>query len=156
MFCENKLTSVDVGGSWGGGQGMCGLEGANPFQIDGPPRRRQDFVGRSREVRRVLEFLGKGQSVSIVGSEGCGKTWLLDHVADVTVYEQHGLRAGEHVFVRINGRAFADVDQVTCLHGFHREIASHRDSRGFECRWTFRSGVEVGGVRSHHCRGGCR
>jgi hypothetical protein len=40
------------------------------------------------------------------------------------VYKLYGLRAGEHVFVRINGRSFIGVDQATCLHGFHQGIVS--------------------------------
>jgi hypothetical protein len=40
------------------------------------------------------------------------------------VYEQYGLRTGEHVFARINGRSFIGVDQTACLHGFHQGLVS--------------------------------
>jgi hypothetical protein len=47
------------------------------------------------------------------------------------VYEKYGLRAREHVFVRINGRSFAGVDQATCLHGFYQGIVSQ-----LECQYA--------------------
>lgn len=101
---------------------MYGQSEANPFRIDGPVWRKEDFVGRSKEVRRIVRLIKQGQSVSVVGPSGCGKTSLLDHIARAGVLEQHGIHATEHVFLRLSGRAFADLDQATCLCGLCTEI----------------------------------
>jgi hypothetical protein len=101
---------------------MCGRSEANPFRIDGPVWRKEDFVGRSSEVQRILRLVGQGQSVSIVGPAGCGKTSLLDHMALPVVLEQHGIRPAESVFLRLSGKAFTGVDQAACLSGFCGEI----------------------------------
>ena len=90
---------------------------ANPFRIDGPVWRKGDFVGRTKEVQRILRCISRGQSVSVVGPPGCGKTWLLDHIAGTAFVEQH-----RTVFLRLSGGAFAWVDQPTCLSAFCTEL----------------------------------
>ena len=103
---------------------MCGQSEANPFRIDGPVWRKEDFVGRSKEVQRILGLIRQGQSVSVVGPMGCGKTSLLDHIARIGAPEQHGMRAAEQIFLRLSGRAFVDASQAACLAGFCTEILS--------------------------------
>ena len=96
---------------------MYGQSAENPIQIDDAVWRKKDLYGRSKEARRMLRCISRGQSISVVGPSGCGKTWLLDHIAGAGVLEQDGICA-EHVFLRLSGRAFARVDQPTCLSEF--------------------------------------
>jgi hypothetical protein len=100
---------------------------ANPLQIDGSGEHtwapsKADLLGRSKEIKRILRFVRQGQSVSVVGPAQSGKSLLLDYLAKDEVLNQHGICASEHVFVWVSGRAFADVDQATCLSGFCEEI----------------------------------
>lgn len=95
---------------------------ANPFRTDDPVRCKEDLGGHDKEVRRILRCIGRGQSISVVGPSGSGKTWLLDHIAGAGLLDQHEICAAQHIFLRLSGRAFAQVDQPTCLCGFCAEI----------------------------------
>jgi energy-coupling factor transporter ATP-binding protein EcfA2 len=101
---------------------MHGQSEATPSRIGGSLWHTADSVGRSKEVQRILRLISYGQSVSIVGPAGCGKTWLLNHVARAALLEQHGICAAEHIFLRLSGRTFARVDQLACWSGFCAEI----------------------------------
>jgi energy-coupling factor transporter ATP-binding protein EcfA2 len=129
---------------------MHGRNEANPFRIDGPVWRKEHFVGRSREIQRILRLIQEGQSISVVGSSGCGKTSLLDHIARAGVLEQHGMRAAEHIFLWLSGRAFAGVDQATCLCGFCQEICIQFEQLGATLKARLvevRAGTELAGHR---------
>jgi len=100
---------------------------ANPFRPHSPIWRPSDFYGRSKEARRVLGSLRKGQSVSIVGPSKCGKTSLLNYISDIEIFQRHALLAGKHVFVRIDttdvrGQSLADVEQDECFFCLREEI----------------------------------
>lgn len=101
---------------------MHGQSEANPSRINGSLWHKADLVGRSKEVQRILRLISYGQSVSVVGPAGCGKTWLLNHVAGAGLLEQHGICAAEHIFLWLSGRTFARVDQPACWSGFCTEI----------------------------------
>jgi AAA+ ATPase superfamily predicted ATPase len=99
----------------------------NPFRPHSPIWRPSNFFGRSRETRQVLQSLRNGQSVSIVGPPKCGKTSLLNYVADIDVFQRHALRAGEYIFVHIDvlsvrGKSLADVEQDVCFFRLREEI----------------------------------
>jgi len=74
----------------------------NPFFHRGPIRDSAYFYNRKREVKQVLEMLGKGQSVSIIGPRKIGKTSLLFHVSRPEVMQQCGLDPARHLVVYFN------------------------------------------------------
>jgi len=99
----------------------------NPFRPNSPVWQPRGFFGRSREIRRVLQSLRNQQSVSVVGPPKCGKTSLLNHVADIEVFQRHALQAGEHIFVYIDvvnvgGRSLAEMEQDECFLLLREEI----------------------------------
>ena len=99
----------------------------NPFRPYSPVFQPRDFFGRSRETRRVLQLLRNGQSVSIVGPPKCGKTSLLNYVADIDIFQRYALLAGEHIFVYIDvvnveGHSLADIEQDECFCRLREEI----------------------------------
>lgn len=53
----------------------------NPF-ITGNPVRKADFIGRLKEVRKLLSRISSSQSTALVGEPRCGKTSILMSVAD--------------------------------------------------------------------------
>lgn len=83
----------------------------NPFTLD-PVRLVEQFFGRQRITRQVLNELANGQHVSIVGPNGIGKTSFLYHVADPQVRAQN-MMAEELVFVYVDGGALAAEGQET-------------------------------------------
>jgi AAA+ ATPase superfamily predicted ATPase len=92
----------------------------NPFSLE-PVKVRSQFFGRRKETRRVLNFLHWGQSVSIVGAAGIGKTSFLNHVAHWYVRAKQGL-AEEKIFVRLDGISLVDLDQIQCFRYIREEI----------------------------------
>ena len=74
----------------------------NPFFHRGPIRDPHYFYNRRKEVKRVLEMLGKGQSVSVIGPRKIGKTSLLFNISQPQVMQQHGLDLSQHLFVYCN------------------------------------------------------
>jgi hypothetical protein len=118
---------VEVDDGTGGDKHMHGQCEANPLRIDGSVEHtwvlgKADPFGRSKEIKRILRCVRQGQSVSVVGPAQSGKSLLLDYLARDEVLNQHSICASEHVFLWVSGRAFADVDQATCLCGFCKEI----------------------------------
>lgn len=91
----------------------------NPFSLD-PVQSVDQFVGRERVTRQVLDLLDKGQHVSIVGQDKIGKTSFLYHVADPQVRARYGLLE-EHVFVYIDSRPLAASDQETWYRHMEQE-----------------------------------
>jgi DNA-binding winged helix-turn-helix (wHTH) protein len=74
----------------------------NPFFHRGPIRDPGYFYNRNKEVKRTLEMLSKGQSVSIIGPRKIGKTSLLFHISHPEVMQQHGLDPARHLLVYFN------------------------------------------------------
>jgi hypothetical protein len=92
----------------------------NPFCLE-PIKVRAQFFGRQKEIRRTLNFLHWGQSVSIVGATGIGKTSFLNYVAHWYVRAKQGL-AEEKIFVRLDGISLVDLDQIQCFRYIREEI----------------------------------
>jgi AAA+ ATPase superfamily predicted ATPase len=92
----------------------------NPFSLE-PIRVQAQFFGRQKEIRRVLNFLHWGQSVSVVGPAGIGKTSFMNHVAHWYVRAKQGL-AEEKIFVRLDGISLVDLDQIQCFRYIREEI----------------------------------
>jgi hypothetical protein len=84
----------------------------NPFCLE-PIRLEAQFFGREQEIRRVLRFLHKEQSVSIVGPAGLGKTSFLLHVARPSVRAKEKL-AEDQVFVYFDCDLLAEFEQGEC------------------------------------------
>jgi hypothetical protein len=74
----------------------------NPFFHRGPIRQREYFYGRAHHVAQSASLLRNGQNLALVGQRRIGKTSLLFHLADPVVFETHGLRRGEHLFVYLD------------------------------------------------------
>jgi hypothetical protein len=90
---------------------------SNPFFHRGPIRQREYFRGRTDDIGQSLSLLRNGQNVALVGQRRIGKTSLLFHIADPVVFEEHGLRRGEHLFVYLDGTelSYLSSDEVLGL-----------------------------------------
>jgi hypothetical protein len=98
-----------------------------PFLVGEPVQSANQFWGRAKQVRFILEYVRNGQCISLVGPRGCGKTSLLNYVSDPGVCASHGLRPGSVLFVRLEGRELADYDQAACLGLFTERIIEQAD-----------------------------
>jgi hypothetical protein len=89
----------------------------NPFFHRGPIRRREYFCGRAHDVDQSLSLLGNSQNVALVGQRRIGKTSLLFHIADPVVFEAHGLRRSEHLFIYIDATelGYLNSDEILGL-----------------------------------------
>ena len=74
----------------------------NPFFHRGAIRDPAYFYNRKREVRRILEMLGKGQSVSVIGPRKIGKTSLLFQISRSEVLQQYGFDLARCLLVYFN------------------------------------------------------
>ncbi len=81
----------------------------NPFFNRSGIHNRAYFINRNDETRQVLSLLKNGQSVSLVGQRRIGKTSLLFHVSTPEVFEYHGLRRENYVFVYIDCGSLAEL-----------------------------------------------
>ncbi len=90
---------------------------SNPFFHRGPIRHRAFFCGRTDHIAQTLSLLRKGQNVALVGQRRVGKTSLLFHIADPVVFEAHGLRGGEHLFIYLDGTelGYLSADEILGL-----------------------------------------
>jgi hypothetical protein len=82
----------------------------NPFFHRGPIRDQRYFFNRDEEVRRVLQLVSKGQSVSIVGPRRIGRTSFLFHLLDPQVRAAHGL-GDETVFVYVDCQGMSNLTE---------------------------------------------
>jgi hypothetical protein len=94
------------------------LNGGNPFIVGEPVQRASQFWGRAKQARYILKYVKSGQSISLVGPPGSGKTSLLNYVSDRDVCLKYGLRPDAFLFVRLQGRDLADRNQAACLDRF--------------------------------------
>jgi DNA-binding winged helix-turn-helix (wHTH) protein len=104
----------------------------NPFFHRGPIRDPAHFYNRQTEVKRVLEMLGKGQSVSITGSRKIGKTSLLFHLSRPEVLQRHGLDPARYVVVYFNCEGLGRLKLEEFYALILEEIAGRASQRGVQ------------------------
>jgi hypothetical protein len=80
------------------------------------------FWGRAKQTRYVLDYVRSNQCISLVGPEGIGKTSLLNHVADPGVRARRGLGPEAALFVRLEGQELGMRDQAACLSYFVDQV----------------------------------
>ncbi len=95
----------------------------NPFTLE-PINQKEQFFGREREIRQVLNFLHNEQSISIVGPAKIGKTSFSLYIAHPLVRGRQK-RAEEHIFVYFDCHSLANLDQGQC-YLYIREKALHQ------------------------------
>ena len=103
----------------------------NPFFHRGPIRDPDYFYNRSKEVKRVLEMLGKGQSVSVIGPRKIGKTSLLFNISQPQVMRRHGLDLSHHLFVYFNCEGLSNLDREALYVLILEEIVEKAAQQGF-------------------------
>jgi len=82
-------------------RGFGAMQQHSPYYHRGPVKDRRYFFGRISETRKILRFVAKRQSISIVGPRRIGKSSLLLHVADPSVKAEYGL-SDSYAFVYID------------------------------------------------------
>ena len=92
-----------------------GTQRRNPYATRNGIRNPKEFYGRTEETRIALDFLCKGQSISLVGSCKVGKTSMLRHISNASVLEGHGLDPENFIFAFIDGQILAGDSQVELL-----------------------------------------
>lgn len=97
--------------------------GENPFFNRSAIRDLNYFFGRRREVRRLLEFVSKAQSVSVVGQRRIGKTSLLFYASRPTTLQSFGLNANQFVFTRIDCEGRGNLSEDDFYRLMLRELA---------------------------------
>jgi len=83
----------------------------NPFHHQGPIRDPEIFFDRERDVKKVLSYLRRGQSVFLVGKEKIGKTSFLHHVSNPEVATRHGLTCQMLLFFYVDCKPLASLDE---------------------------------------------
>jgi len=101
---------------------MPNVNGNNPFLIGEPVSSVDQFFGRSKQTRTILEYVRNGQCISLVGPAGIGKTSLLYHVSDPRIRTRWGLGPQVALFCRLEGKELAGRDQAACLVWFVDQI----------------------------------
>jgi len=102
----------------------------NPFFHRGPIRDPAYFYNRKTEIKRALEMLGKGQSVSVIGPRKIGKTSLLFNISCPEVLQQHGLNPTSHLVVYFNCEGLGDIKLEEFYTLILEEIATRADQQG--------------------------
>lgn len=89
----------------------------NPFFHRGPIHNPAYFHNRETEVKRALEMVSKGQSVTVTGPRKIGKTSLLLHLSRPEVMSKHGLDPAHYIFVYFNceGTGTLKLDEFYAL-----------------------------------------
>jgi DNA-binding winged helix-turn-helix (wHTH) protein len=103
----------------------------NPFFHRGPIRNPDYFYNRNKEVKRTLEMLSKGQSVSIIGPRKIGKTSLLFHISHPEVMQQYGLDPAHHLLVYFNCEGLGNLKLEEFYTLVLEEMASRAAQRGY-------------------------
>ncbi len=106
----------------------------NPFFHRGPIRDPAYFCNRKKEVRRALEMLSKGQSVSVTGPRKIGKTSLLFHISHPEVMQQHGLDPAHHLLVYFNCEGLGNLKLEEFYTLVLEEVAGRAAQQG--CNFT--------------------
>lgn len=88
----------------------------NPYLNRSMIRSVDEFIGRHREIRRILSRIGAGtpQSVSIVGERRMGKSSLLWHLAQPQVHAETVQQADTCLFILLDFQGQQHLDQDAC------------------------------------------
>lgn len=97
--------------------------GENPFFNRSAIRDLNYFWGRRLEVQRLLEFVSKGQSVSVVGQRRIGKTSLLFYASRPATLQSFGLNPNQFVFTRIDCEGRGNLAEDDFYRLMLRELA---------------------------------
>ena len=128
---------------YSGGEHTIGKRGGamteNPFFHRGPIRDPAYFYNRKREVKWVLEMLGKGQSVSITGPRKVGKTSLLFHISRPEVMQQHGVDPARYLFVYFDCEGLGSLKQEEFYALILEQIADRAAQQGYALAESGRS-----------------
>jgi DNA-binding winged helix-turn-helix (wHTH) protein len=103
----------------------------NPFFHHGPIRNPDYFYNRAKEVKRTLEMLSQGQSVSVIGPRKIGKTSLLFHISRAEVMRQHGLDPNYHLLVYFTCEGMGDLTLQEFYTLILEEVANRAAQYGY-------------------------
>jgi DNA-binding winged helix-turn-helix (wHTH) protein len=103
----------------------------NPFFHRGPIRDPVYFYNRKKEVRRALEMLSRGQSVSVTGPRKIGKTSLLFQISRADVMQQHGLDPARYLLVYFNCEGLGNLKLEEFYTLALGEVVSQATRRGY-------------------------
>jgi DNA-binding winged helix-turn-helix (wHTH) protein len=104
----------------------------NPFFHRSRIRDPAYFYARKKEIKRTLEMLGKGQSVSIIGPRKIGKTSLLFHISHPEVVRQYGLDPARHLVVYFNCEGLGNLKLEEFYTLVLEEVASRAAQQGYQ------------------------
>ncbi len=104
----------------------------NPFFHRGPIRDPGYFYNRAREVKRTLEMLSKGQSVSVTGPRKIGKTSLLFHISLPEVMQQYGFDPVRHLVVYFSCEGLGSLKLEEFYTLVLEDVASQAAQRGYQ------------------------
>jgi len=76
---------------------------SNPYRV-GQPVSGEDFFGREKELRIILEHIENGGSISLVGERRIGKTSLLLHLMDEDVQRRYLVAPAQLAFSFITSK----------------------------------------------------
>jgi DNA-binding winged helix-turn-helix (wHTH) protein len=102
----------------------------NPFFHRGPIRDLDYFYNRTRETKRILEMLSRGQSVSVTGPRKIGKTSLLFHISRPEVMQRHGLDPARHLIVYFTCEGLGNLGLEEFYTLILEEVASRAAQQG--------------------------
>jgi len=104
----------------------------NPFFYNGPIHDPPRFCNRKLEVKRVLEMLGKGQSVSLIGPRKIGKTSFLHFISQPEVMQQHGLDPTCSLIVYIDCKSLRNRNQESFYALILEAITEKASQQGYD------------------------
>ena len=119
----------------------------NPFTFGNPIREPARFIGRTEELRQIVNRLRSSahESTSIVGERRIGKTSLLKHLEDQQVAYELGLPVNEFCMVYMDFQGLTDItperfwkrilqkmERAICKPELVSEIKKIRDQNTFD------------------------
>lgn len=104
----------------------------NPFFNRGCIEEERYFCGRERELREILNLLGKPspQSVSIVGQRRIGKSSILRHVCRPNVLRRYLPDPDRLVMIHVSCESMAYLSELECLQKIMWETHAALTERG--------------------------
>ncbi len=103
----------------------------NPYTPGEPVDDSRSFFGRANELSELRSFLNGGQSVSIVGPHGIGKTSLLRHLLRAAVLSTPG-SSGQNLLVYMACQALSSSRQDGIFARFCGAIAAALQAQSLE------------------------